>query len=893
MSASTDTRLSPRSFQDESPFNEPVTQIPGQNSLEFLRKVFECYETGRIFAITKPGMELPFPNAGEPCTDVAPSRATMGWCRISHRPDTREQPAQITLTSGTEGRPKAILLSHRNLADVVERLNTVMQVTSEIREYVGIPVYYSFGLGRIRAVSAAGGAFYLPQAFDPVEIRRLLEADEINAISAVPSLWRLVMANPDIIGTLGQKVRWIEIGSQYMSGQEKAVLKALFPRACIVQHYGMTEASRSTFLTVSAADDAALASVGKPTGTVEVAVDDEGVIHIRGPHVAMGLITPERHLKPLAGPDGWLRTGDRGRLENGYLHYEGRIDAQINIAGIKINAETIESGIAALVPSGADHFAIVGIPDPLRGEVVLMCVEDATEAPAPVLAAAAAHVLETHGVSAAGTLRIAHVDTLPRTETGKIRRAELRRLPTEPVEAQDQACKVGNPDMQPLSSAETVVADVWQKIVGNVRILPDHTFYDIGGDSLGALQLALTMEGQGFTPAATRATFEGGTVAEVARANAAESEATDDSGATDPPSDISLRDQTQRIWGLAMTRAVAVLSVLLSHWGEGFFHRLGLGELTDQYLPVLYRLGTPGFATVFGIGIGMTMLPNFHTQRAAVLRRSRNAFLLVSVGIALLAIVSVLHASLKGQDIGGRLLANAVYNVLVFYAIMLGTIWLWMPALARLKFPVQTLPLMAIAVWLLWPAAGHVLPEQPLDSFLELPRLMVVAGYSVFKLSAPMLIGIAVGLWVAREDDTRLVRSRLMATGFAGMAFCATTVLWFEGPESIMTRGLPVFVSPPGYAFYASFMIALLGLSLYLTGAWSKLSRPTLLALRMLIVIGGLALPIYVFHGLVIPIMHILILIGMDNVPALILPLGVFLVSMAYAGQWLYRMYFR
>jgi hypothetical protein len=224
---------------------------------------------------------------------------------------------------------------------------------------------------------------------------------------------------------------------------------------------------------------------------------------------------------------------------------------------------------------------------------------------------------------------------------------------------------------------------------------------------------------------------------------------------------------------------------------------------------------------------------------------------------------------------------------------MLGTIWLWMPALARLKFPVQTLPLMAIAVWLLWPAAGHVLPEQPLDSFLELPRLMVVAGYSVFKLSAPMLIGIAVGLWVAREDDTRLVRSRLMATGFAGMAFCATTVLWFEGPESIMTRGLPVFVSPPGYAFYASFMIALLGLSLYLTGAWSKLSRPTLLALRMLIVIGGLALPIYVFHGLVIPIMHILILIGMDNVPALILPLGVFLVSMAYAGQWLYRMYFR
>jgi len=223
---------------------------------------------------------------------------------------------------------------------------------------------------------------------------------------------------------------------------------------------------------------------------------------------------------------------------------------------------------------------------------------------------------------------------------------------------------------------------------------------------------------------------------------------------------------------------------------------------------------------------------------------------------------------------------------------MLGTIWLWMPALARLKSPVQALPLMAITVWLLWPAAGQLLPET-LDSFLQLPRLMVVAGYSVFKLGAAMLIGIAVGLWIAREDDTRLVRQRLAVIGFAGMAFCAATILWFEGPASIMIRGSSVFSSPPGYAFYASFMIALLGGSLYLTGAWSRLSRPTLLVLRVLIVIGGLALPIYVFHGFVIPIMDILILIGMNNVPALILPLGVFLVSMVYAGQWLYRMYFR
>ncbi|MBE0414853.1 class I adenylate-forming enzyme family protein [Yoonia sp.] len=546
------------------PFTMPVTQISGQNSLEFIRAVFDHYESGRVFAITKPGVALPLPNDDGDVLDLRIDTATTGWGRLAHQPDTTDTPAQITLTSGTEGAPKPILLSHRNLADAVARLNDVMQVTPEIREYIGIPVQYSFGLGRVRAVSAAGGAFFLPRAFDPAEIRRMLDADAINAISAVPSLWRLVLGAPEIIGDAGRKVRWIEIGSQYMSGDEKAAMIRLFPQARIVQHYGMTEASRTTFLVLSDVDPRYLDTVGKPTGSAEVAVSEAGVIRIRGPHVAMGMITPDRTLKPLTNADGWLQTGDRGEIHDGYLSYKGRIDDQINIAGVKINAEAIEAAITALLPSAAGQFAIVNSPDPLRGEIALLVTEADADPIVPVILAAAAQAFEIRGIPAAGALRSTRVTTLPRTDTGKIARVKLRDIPPPAAGAH-----APQHERKALSAAQTTVADTWHCVVGDMQIGPDDTFYDIGGDSLSALQIALTMERQNFTQAAIRATFEGRSLAEVAQANAADTATAQAEPAT------PLADQTQRTWALTLARAFAVLAVLLSHWGEGFFNRLG------------------------------------------------------------------------------------------------------------------------------------------------------------------------------------------------------------------------------------------------------------------------------------------------------------------------------
>ena len=110
----------------------------------------------------------------------------MGWFDERLDPIERDAPAQILFSSAKiTGRPKALLISHRALADVTHRINAAMQVDATIREYVGVPVTFSFGFGRARAVAAVGGRSYLPpNGFDPGEIARMLEAGEINA------LWR-------------------------------------------------------------------------------------------------------------------------------------------------------------------------------------------------------------------------------------------------------------------------------------------------------------------------------------------------------------------------------------------------------------------------------------------------------------------------------------------------------------------------------------------------------------------------------------------------------------------------------------------------------------------------------------------------------------------------------
>ena len=407
-----------------------------------------------------------------------------GWLSAPFISEGGDAPAQISFTSGTEGAPKAVLLSRGNLHDVVERLTQAMEINSDIREYVGVPVYHSFGYGRARAVLNAGGKIFVPQAgFNLSEIREMAAAGEINAVSAVPSLWRLMLQNTAYFGDALADIRWAEIGSQFMAASEKEALRAMLPNAKIVQHYGLTEASRSTLLRIDQSDDAALYSVGRVGDDVRVDIDDDGLIRISGPNVALGIDDAQRY--SATDKNGWLTTSDKGHIENGYLYFDGRADDLINCGGIKISPEKMETEVRDDIGEVGD-FAIARAPDEMRGETIQVIMTPASAPRRDDIVRAVTERAAKSGVQIAGALKVREIDELPRTNSGKVR----RKLLAEDFSGIVAPAVKGDNEEDASSAFLALFAPG-----GDLAALSDDaSFHSVGADSLTHIQATLMLE---------------------------------------------------------------------------------------------------------------------------------------------------------------------------------------------------------------------------------------------------------------------------------------------------------------------------------------------------------------------------------------------------------------
>ena len=461
-----------------------ATAVVRRNSIAFVETLFSLYAerrplvlvSGESQAAELPGLEI--------TRTIDPGERT-GWFTARHPAILDDLPAQVSYTSGTEGLPKGILLTHRNLGYTTERIVEEMQLTDEVREYVGVPATFSFGMARFRAVSAVGGKSYMPpRGFDPLELARMLASGEVNSLSAVPTLLRILLADPKIIGDAGARLRWMEIGSQHMTGDEKRRIRAMFPNALIVQHYGLTEASRSTFLQISGASDGMLDSVGRPVGEGEVQLSPDGRIRIRGPQVARSRIDAEG-LHDLTDAEGWLQTNDLGHLRDGYLYFDGRADDLINCGGQKVVPDQLEERIRARLPSDA-QLAVAKVPDLQRGDGVLVAIAG-EGAPVARVKEAATAALQEMGISAGSALHVMALDALPVTGTGKVQRRILAeefalRQTTAPAPTAVEPGEIGD------------VPALFRHEFPGQEVLPGDTFETLGGDSLHYIQFSLAFE---------------------------------------------------------------------------------------------------------------------------------------------------------------------------------------------------------------------------------------------------------------------------------------------------------------------------------------------------------------------------------------------------------------
>jgi len=348
-----------------------------------------------------------------------------------------EHTADIIYTSGTTGRPKGVMLSQEAIYASTSAVNHFIGNGADDFEVVTVPLSHSFGLGRIRGVLMAGGRLSVVSMSFPAQAIAAVADPAVTGMSCVPAGIAILQRwGGEELAAAGARLRYMELGSSHMSAERKRVLAELLPTTRIIMHYGLTEASRSCFLDLHGDSDR-LASVGRAGPGVQLRIVDEndapitvcgeGIIHIHSPAIMTGYWRNPAATAMARLSDGWLRTSDVGRLdEQGFLTLVGRLDDQINVGGKKVDPAAVEE--AALDYEGVADAGCVGIPDPgdLVGQVpVLFIVEG--EGASLDLRSLRRHLagrLEVHERPS----RVIFVRTLPKTETGKLKRTDLRLL---------------------------------------------------------------------------------------------------------------------------------------------------------------------------------------------------------------------------------------------------------------------------------------------------------------------------------------------------------------------------------------------------------------------------------------------------------------------------------
>jgi O-succinylbenzoic acid--CoA ligase len=310
------------------------------------------------------------------------------------------------LTSGTAGSPRPIPLTYGNhlWSAVGSAFN--LGVDPGDRWLCCAPVSHVSGLTILFRSAIYGTTAVVHDGFDVDRVAESLERDGITIVSLVTTmLTRLLDAGAAI-----ERPRAILVGGGPVP--DEVLSEALGLGATVVQTYGLTEAcSQVTTLSPSEAE-LKRGSAGRPLLTTHVRIDGDEIL-VQGPTVAPGA----------ADQDGWLHTGDCGRIDaEGFLWVEGRRDDMIVTGGENVAPEEVEEVLGAH-PDVAEA-AVIGRPDPdWQNAVVAVVVAVNGTMPDPEeLRSWCSSRLAAFKVPK----RIELVDQLPRTGSGKLQRAALR-----------------------------------------------------------------------------------------------------------------------------------------------------------------------------------------------------------------------------------------------------------------------------------------------------------------------------------------------------------------------------------------------------------------------------------------------------------------------------------
>jgi long-chain acyl-CoA synthetase len=458
---------------------------------------------------------------------------------------TAQSVASLIFTSGTTGRPKGVMLSHRNLTSMVSMLSSVFDMDTSDGVLSVLPLHHTFefSTGFLTPLSRGAQITYLPE-LSSEHLAKAIKNGHVTGMVGVPALWELlhrriknrlhergkwVGETADLLmkfnawlrdktplnfGQLlfypihegmGGRVRYFISGGSALNEKVQRDFQGL--GFTILEGYGLTEAS--PVLTVTRPENRMLAgTVGKSLPGVEVRIADPdlsgvGEVIARGPNVMLGYFGNEEATRETL-VERWLYTGDLGRIDDeGNLYLVGRSkDIIVDTNGKNVYPDEVEE-VYQDSPY-IKELSVIGLPDGIGEKVACIVVPD-EEYDIALSRAEVRQKIEEHFREVSATLpyykrvKMLHFidEELPRTATRKVKRREVVKIM--------QKIEEGARSSQTTSGGEEVTGDAaWLlEIVASVsnrsldEVSINSRLGDLGFDSLMFVELATAIENAG------------------------------------------------------------------------------------------------------------------------------------------------------------------------------------------------------------------------------------------------------------------------------------------------------------------------------------------------------------------------------------------------------------
>jgi len=337
--------------------------------------------------------------------------------------------SSIIFTSGTTSKPKGVKLTHKNVLTATNNIVKMIGLQSDDIEINSLSLSHSFGLGCLHAIFLQGATSIIFK--NTINLKEILQngiCQNASGFVGVPTTFYKILDSFDELFSSISSIRYLLTNTAPMKKESILKVLDLFPKANFYTYYGLTEASRSTFLLFNTNKDK-INSVGKSPSGIEIKILDDdgktlptnqiGEITIKGDNVIENYWNNSKADNSINC--GWLKTGDIGYFDSdGFLYLKTRKDDMLNVGGEKFTPEEVELVIKE-IPEILDA-GVIGIPNELFGQVPVAFVVTNNKISSSYIIKQCNEKLERYKIPQ----KIIFLDNIPKTDSGKIQRNMLK-----------------------------------------------------------------------------------------------------------------------------------------------------------------------------------------------------------------------------------------------------------------------------------------------------------------------------------------------------------------------------------------------------------------------------------------------------------------------------------